>query len=223
MIGIVIPARNEAHHIAACVASAILAGKHPMLCGEGVEVLVVADRCTDGTERIAIANGALTLSIQAKNVGHARAAGADSLLQRNARWLAFTDADSTVAPDWLASQMDLGADVVCGTVEVSDWSAHLENAPRLRDHFARTYNDMDGHRHIHGANLGVCASAYLKVGGFQHLHCSEDVALVEALNASGASIAWSASPRVTTSARTDARARGGFGDTLLAVTSSFIG
>ncbi|HUD32119.1 MAG TPA: glycosyltransferase family 2 protein, partial [Variovorax sp.] len=70
---------------------------------------------------------------------------------------------------------------------------------------------------IHGANLGVSAEAYERVGGFRPLACSEDVALVEALQASGARIAWSAAPRVTTSARADARARGGFGDTLLAV------
>jgi hypothetical protein len=36
----------------------------------------------------------------------------------------------------------------------------------------------------------------------------------------GARIAWSAGPRVTTSARTDARARGGFGDTILAMVAS---
>jgi thymidine phosphorylase len=73
---------------------------------------------------------------------------------------------------------------------------------------------------VHGANLGVSAEAYLRAGGFQALACSEDVALVEALKASGARIAWSAAPRVTTSARTNARARGGFGDTLLAVVAA---
>ncbi|RYY84013.1 MAG: glycosyltransferase family 2 protein, partial [Comamonadaceae bacterium] len=74
-----------------------------------------------------------------------------------------------------------------------------------------------GHRHVHGANLGVSATAYRRAGGFPALACSEDVALVEALKAMGANIAWSAAPRVSTSARANARARGGFGDTLLAV------
>ena len=60
----------------------------------------------------------------------------------------------------------------------------------------------------------MCAQAYQRAGGFEPLACSEDVALVEALQRSGATIAWSAAPRVMTSARTDARARGGFGDTL---------
>ena len=114
-------------------------------------------------------------------------------------------------------QLSQQADAVCGTVAVDDWSPHEDHAGALREHFARTYTDADGHRHIHGANFGVCAKAYLRAGGFAPLACSEDVALVAALQATGARIAWSAAPRVTTSARRDAKARGGFGDTLLQV------
>lgn len=69
--------------------------------------------------------------------------------------------------------------------------------------------------HVHGANLGVSADAYRRAGGFPPLKCSEDAALVDRLIATGARIAWSAAPRVTTSARTVARVRGGFGDTLI--------
>lgn len=45
--------------------------------------------------------------------------------------------------------------------------------------------------------------------------------LVGALQATGARIAWSAGPRVTASARTDARPQGGFGDILLAMVVAF--
>jgi hypothetical protein len=107
----------------------------------------------------------------------------------------------------------LGADAVCGSICVDDWTAHPQE---LRDYFRRTYMDADGHRHVHGANLGVSAQAYLRAGGFAPLACSEDVALVEQLQATGARIAWSAAPRVVTSARRASRARGGFGDTLCA-------
>jgi len=68
---------------------------------------------------------------------------------------------------------------------------------------------------VHAANLGLSAQAYRKVGGFSPLACSEDQALVDALVAADVSIAWSSLPRVFTSARYDARARGGFGDYLL--------
>jgi hypothetical protein len=141
----------------------------------------------------------------------ARAAGARFALEAGARWLAFTDADSVVAPDWLSTQLALGCDAVCGTVAVRDWGTYGEP---MRLHFQATYNDAEGHRHIHGANLGVSAEAYRRAGGFSSLASSEDVALVDALHRQGASIAWSAAPRVVTSARRCFRAPGGFGETL---------
>ncbi|MGO4396353.1 glycosyltransferase family 2 protein [Variovorax sp. M-6] len=220
MIGIVIPAHNEGEHIGPTLAAIMRTTIHPELAGEAIVVVVVLDSCSDATGAIADQYGVLTLSLAARNVGIARAAGADFLLAAGARWLAFTDADTLVSSDWLVKQLEQDADVVCGSIGVADWGPHGPHGELIRDHFARTYTDADGHRHVHGANLGVSAVAYRNVGGFQALACSEDVALVAALLRSGARIAWSAAPRVTTSARTDARARGGFGDTLLAVVAA---
>jgi glycosyltransferase involved in cell wall biosynthesis len=213
MIGVVIPAHNEEASLARCLSSILEAARYPALAGEAVCTVVVLDDCTDRSARIARRYGVETLVLQARNVGVARAAGAQHLLEAGARWLAFTDADSRVSPGWLATQLSLDADVVCGSICVDDWTAHSQE---LRDHFRRTYMDADGHRHVHGANLGVSAHAYLRAGGFAPLACSEDVALVEQLQATGARIAWSAAPRVVTSARHASRARGGFGDTLCA-------
>jgi len=223
MIGVVIPAHNEEQHIDAALAAIHIAALHPALGGEPVLVQVVLDSCSDGTERIAAAHGFQTMTLSVRNVGQARAAGAARLLEAGARWLAFTDADTIVSPEWLVRQLEQNADAVCGSIGISDWGVHGDHAEAMRDHFARTYTDADGHRHIHGANLGVSAEAYLRAGGFPALACSEDVALVAALEASGARIAWSAAPRVSTSARKDARARGGFGDTLLAVIAAGLG
>lgn len=220
MLGIVIPAHNEQDCIASCLAAVNQAGWNPRLQGEGVEVMVVLDSCHDDTGSIALRHGARVMHVEQRNVGAARAAGAEALLASGARWLAFTDADTRVTPDWLAEQLALQADAVCGTVAVDDWTPHLDYAERLREHFARTYFDQDGHRHIHGANLGVSAEAYRRAGGFLHLACSEDVAFVKSLEDCGARIAWSARPRVVTSARRDGRAAGGFADTLLEVVAS---
>lgn len=217
MIGVVVPAHDEEAEIGETVAALLVAAAHPALRGEAVEVLVVLDSCSDATGAIARFAGARTLAVEVCNVGRARAAGADRLLGEGARWLAFTDADTRVSPEWLMRQLELDADAVCGSIGVDDWDVHGSYADALRAHFARTYTDADGHRHVHGANLGVSAEAYVRAGGFPALACSEDVALVEALKETGARIAWSAAPRVSTSARHDARARGGFGDTLLAV------
>ena len=211
MLAVIVPAHNEAEHISACVQALSVAARCERLNGEAVTVIVVLDACSDATAALARSAGAVTISVNARNVGFARARGADLALQRGARWLAFTDADTLVAPDWLAAQLALGCDAVCGTVAVSDWSSHGE---RTRQHHDTTYRDVDGHRHIHGANLGVSASAYRRVGGFRPLHSSEDVALVEALQACAATIAWSAAPRVVTSSRRNYRAPAGFGAAL---------
>lgn len=227
MIGVAIPAHNEEACLGACLQAVLHAATHVQLAGEPVLVCVVLDACDDGTAAVVRGwQAAFTLAgcrldaleISARQVGSARAAGALHLIAAEARWLAFTDADTRVSPQWLAVQVALGADVVCGSVAVDDWSPHADKAQLLREHFARTYHDREDHRHIHGANLGVCALAYQAAGGFAAVACHEDVLLVRALELSGARFAWSALPRVFTSARLDARARGGFGDTLLAVT-----
>ncbi|KND60753.1 Glycosyl transferase, group 2 family protein [Candidatus Burkholderia verschuerenii] len=219
MLAIVIPAHNEADHIAACVTAARCAADHHQLLGETARVIVVADSCADDTADIARALGADVMAIDARNVGVARAHGAERALALGARWLAFTDADTTVADDWLARQLDCCADAVCGVIGVHDWSPHIG---AVREHFGRTYTDADGHRHIHGANLGVSARAYLQAGGFPPLESDEDVALVDALTCSGARIEWSASPRVVTSVCTDYRAKKSFGATLMEVSKRYL-
>ena len=214
MIGIVIPAHNEAALIARCLSSVFAAARDAELHDEAVMVTVVLDACSDDTGSIALRSGARVSAVSGRNVGIARAAGAKACLDAGVRWLAFTDADSEVAEDWLVQQLRCGADAVCGTVGVRDWGDY---GSAMCQHYANTYTDADGHGHIHGANMGVSARAYRIAGGFPPLASSEDVALVQALQATGANIAWSARAKVWTSARKDFRAQGGFGATLMRV------
>ncbi len=207
MIAVVVPAHDEEALLGACLRSLARAAACPRLLGEEVRVIVALDDCRDRSASIAAAHGVQTLSLQARSVGQARAAGARVALAQGARWLSFTDADSTVAPDWIAAQLAEAAQCVCGTVEVADWSPHT---PALRALYESGYSDTPGHRHIHGANLGVCAQAYARVGGFAPVCAHEDVKLVRMLQDSGARIAWSNRPRVRTSARLAARAPEGF-------------
>jgi glycosyltransferase involved in cell wall biosynthesis len=189
VIAAIVPAHNEEHHIRNCLIALRAASRCPRLCGEQTVVIVVVDACTDRTRSIARGLGATTIALSDRNVGAARALGAELALAAGARWLAFTDADTQVAPDWISAQLAQRKDVVCGTVAVRDWGTYGNT---MRDHYDSTYNDADGHRHVHGANLGVSAHAYEQAGGFQALRSSEDVALVESLKANGASIAWRA-------------------------------
>lgn len=214
MIGICIPAHNEEHCIAACLRAATRAARHPALAAEAVRIVVVLDHCRDRTAQRSAAWPVHCLTLQARNVGIARALGARHLLDAGARWLAFTDADTRVSPGWLVDQLSLDAEVVCGTVTVAGWDSHGVHAQRARRQFARQYQDREGHRHVHGANLGIEARAYERTGGFAPLPCSEDQALVDKLEQGGARIAWTCLPRVTTSARPYSRVEGGFASAL---------
>ena len=211
MIAIIVPAHNEEDQITICLAAVQVAAHCPRLGGERTVVVVVLDACTDTTRSIAHKMGVTTIALNAHNVGEARALGAELALAAGARWLAFTEADSHVAPDWISAQLGQRCDAVCGTVAVRDWGTYSD---AMRHHYDATYTDADGHRHIHGANFGISAQAYERAGGFRPLGSSEDVALLKALQASGASIAWSAAPRVFTSARRSFWAPGEFGATL---------
>lgn len=214
LIAVIVPAHNEEDQIYACLAALNIATRSPLLNAEPTIVIVVLDACTENTRNIAQCMGATTIALDARNVGAARALGAQLALAAGARWLAFTDADTQVAPDWIAAQLALNSDAVCGTVAVRDWGTYSD---AMRCHYDATYTDADDHEHIHGANFGVSAQAYEQAGGFQPLATSEDVALVQSLQSVGASIAWSAAPRVFTSARRTFRAPGGFGATLVRV------
>lgn len=205
MIGVCIPAHDEAAVLAACLRSVQRAARH--IRGESVRVLVVADACSDATAAIARAHGCDVISVDGRCVGAARAAGAEWLIHRGARWLCCTDADSRVPENWIRAQLACASDAVCGTVGVDDWHGHPEHVAHA---FHAHYQDRDGHRHIHGANLGVSASAYRLVGGFAPRVAHEDVGLVHALLEHKAHIAWVRDPRVLTSARRVGRAPEGF-------------
>lgn len=218
---VVVPAHDEAASIVSCLRSVEASLR---LCGVPVRrrhVVVVADDCADATADLARREGAHVVEVAHRNVGAARRAGAARALRlarpRTMRdvWLATTDADTLVPVHWVPAQLALArvADAVVGTVEVRDWSEH---PPRAAELFARTYPVArpNGHPHVHGANLGVRASAYLACGGFPALACSEDHALVAALVTKGYRVDRPRDLTVVTSARRASRVVGGFGDLL---------
>jgi glycosyltransferase involved in cell wall biosynthesis len=215
LIGVVVPAHDEEELLAGCLAGLRDAARG--VAGRArVCVMVVADDCSDGTEALARRHRVGVVRVAARNVGRARAAGADVLLSRPAgpaAWLATTDADSVVPPDWLAAQLDArdaGADAWVGTVEVADWAGL---PARVRARYRAAYADRaagDGHRHVHGASLAVAARAYRGVGGFPSLASGEDVALVRRLDEAGLRVVRDPAHPVATSARTTARAPDGF-------------
>jgi hypothetical protein len=101
---------------------------------------------------------------------------------------------------------------VAGTIRVADWSGRH---PGARSLFRRRYGGETGpHSHVHGANLGFSAAAYLRAGGVPDLTTGEDRALVAALEAAGSRVLRTRALTVVTSARREARAPHGFSDYL---------
>lgn len=214
-VAVVIPARDEEHGVAAAV-HAVRTAALNLPPGLTVDVVVVADACTDRTAEVALAAGAHVLVAMEGNVGAARALGCAWALDRaddeRVTWLACTDADSVVPPQWLLRQLDVaasGAELVLGTVTLprEDTARHWRWLRDYRRH--RVGGRGTGHGHVHGANLGVHAAAYVAAGGFRDLPVHEDADLVERLLASGAAPAWVDDAAVTTSARHHSRVVGG--------------
>ena len=218
-VGVVVPAHNEESLLPECLASVRRAAQ--ALDRIPVHLVVVADACRDGTASVARRAGAAVVTIGARSVGAARAAGVREVLRHTAHldladvWLATTDADTLVPASWLRQHTaygDQGWDAVAGTVRVTDWSGYRSEVPAL---FRERYGAGTGpHTHVHGANLGCRAAAYLRAGGFPCVPTAEDRALISALTATGSRIRRTGGLTVITSARRDSRAPHGFGDYL---------
>ena len=219
LVGVIVPAHNEQDLLPSCLASLRRAAR--ALHGPQVRLVVVADACRDQTADVARRGRATVVTISAGSVGAARAAGVREVLRRTAHldpaevWLATTDADTLVPRCWLREQAryaNRGWDAVAGTIRIADWSGHH---PGTRSLFHARYGKGTGtHSHVHGANLGVGAAAYLRSGGFPDVVTGEDHALVAALTAVGGRVLYTRTISVVTSARLDARAPHGFSDYL---------
>ena len=213
-IMVVVPAHDEQDRLPGCLASIAVAADRVDV---PVRVTVVLDSCSDRTMD-AIVAPVRAVTVHVGNVGVARATGfADTSAGDPTVWLATTDADCVVPSNWLADQIvhyTRSIQAVVGTVVV-DWREHSA-ATRLRyDRLYRTGGAT--HDHVHGANLGVRADAYWRVGGFRGLAVGEDVDLVQRLVAAETPLVWDANNAVLTSDRRDPRASGGFGDFVAAL------
>ena len=190
------------------------------------DLIVVADRSTDDTARIAgsfVQGNGIVVETDAGCVGAARALGAQLALERYSGeefhcWLANTDADCEVPLTWLQDQLayaEAGITAVAGIIDVDSF---VEHEPFVPERFRLSYLiHPDGtHPHVHGANFGVRADAYLQSGGWQDLSTAEDHDLWRRLHAGRHHRISDARLRVTTSGRRLGRAPLGFAGALAA-------
>ena len=243
---VVVPARDEEALIGACLqALATQTG----VASEVYEVLLVLDRCTDGTEtrarEIAAAHPSLRLRFldgPGEGSGPARRVGMDEacarLIQvgRPEGLIACTDADTVVAPDWLAAQLRAvseGARAIGGRIELGDDGSLPESVALLHAEHGRLRHERllsepgrmgkSEHWQFSGASLALTAEVYKEIGGLEPLTALEDEALERVLFQHGIPIERLLSVRVTTSPRLQGRARQGLSYDLAQIALSLQG
>ena len=108
-----------------------------------------------------------------------------------------TDADSQVAPNWIAENLAAfadGAEAVLGRIDLDEEGAYLPEALHRRGELEDTYerlltelswlldpldhNPWPHHATISGASLGVTRAAYCRVGRLPRVPLGEDKALI---------------------------------------------
>ena len=235
-VSVVVPARDEEELIGKCL---LALATQQEVSPEEYEVLLVLDDCTDGTEEKAreVAGEYPLLRLRfldgpGKGAGHARRVGMEAAcarllaLGREDGLISSTDADTTVAPNWLAAQLAAaarGARAIGGRIELPDesalpddvslWRAEqghkrhldlLEDLDAVREPPARTE-----HWQFSGASLALTAATYREIGGLEPRAALEDEYLERVLRQRSIPIERPMSVRVVTSDRLFGRASRG--------------
>ena len=244
-ICVIIPAKNEATNLpgtlAALAAQTTLAGQP--LPTASYEVIVLANNCLDDTAavvreqarqfpQLVLHVAVLRLPGERAHVGRARRLLMDEACARLERVeqpggiIASTDADTQVAPTWLAAiqaEIASGADAVGGRILTAPEELGHAGLPelqrlqsrdaayrllcaRLEDLVDPTAADPWPRHHQHfGASLALTARAYRRVGGLPNVRFLEDEALCQQLQRHDLVLRHSPQVQVLTSARRDGR------------------
>ncbi|WP_310395917.1 glycosyltransferase [Hymenobacter sp.] len=245
-ISVIIPAKNEVASLPATLAALAVQVDwqgRPLPPGS-FEVIVLANNCTDATAAVVrqqarrfphlvLHAAELCLPAAKAHVGRARRLLMDEACARLERVaspagvIASTDADTRVAPTWLAAtraEIAAGADAVGGRILTNITGAALQPLRRLqvrdaayRQLCARLEGLLDPapadpwprhHQHF-GASLALTARAYRRVGGLPEVRFLEDEALCQALRRHDFKLRHSPEVQVLTSARRQGRAEVG--------------
>ncbi|UMY18493.1 glycosyltransferase family 2 protein [Methylobacterium organophilum] len=242
---VAVPVRNEAERIGACLAAFAAQGE---IGTSGLGIVLFLNNCTDATAAV-VASLRPHLPFPVRVIARV-SAGANAgwarreAMEEAARWLEAagasdgviltSDADSRVAPDWVARNLAAiaaGADAVAGRIALdADDAARLPAALHARGRLEGTYEALltelearidpiphdpwPRHWTTSGATLAVRLPVYRQVGGMPALAVGEDRAFVSSLLSSDARVRHDPDIVVVTSGRLDGRAPGGAADTM---------
>ncbi len=241
-VSVIIPAKDEMASLPATLAALAAqtdARGRPLPPGS-FEVIVLANNCTDATAAVVrqqarrfphlvLHAAELCLPAAKAHVGRARRLLMDEAcarleqVGRPAGIIASTDADTRVAPTWLAAiqaEIVAGADAVGGRIlteitgaallplrriQVRD-AAYRQLCARLEDLLDPVRIDPWPRHHQHfGASLALTVRAYRQVGGLPEVRFLEDEALCQALRRHDLGLRHSPHVQVLTSARRQGR------------------
>jgi hypothetical protein len=248
---VAIPVKDEEERLPACLRALALQldrlGR--LIPPTLIRVVVFANNCTDRSASLARKlGGGLPLDVRvvearlppaAAHAGNARRAAMDVaeawLVEGGERdgVILTTDADSQVAPNWIAENLaafEAGAEAVLGRIDLDGEGKFLPDALHRRGELEDTYerlltelswlvdplehNPWPHHATISGASLGISRGAYCRVGRLPRVPLGEDKALIALLSRQDARIRYCPTVNVITSGRTNGRAPGGVADTL---------
>lgn len=241
---VVVPARNEEDLIRACLLALAAQSGVPY---DWYEILLVLDRCTDDTARrageVRASHPGLRVRLlegPGQGSGFARRVGMETACERLLSvgrpdgLIASTDADTTVAPDWLAAQLAAvrtGARAIGGRIglgedetlppRVRDWHADHSRARYRALLEDPTRRGRTEHWQFSGASLALTAETYREVGGLEPLTTLEDEHLEKILLQKGIPIERLLSVRATTSPRLKGRAERGLSHDLSQAARTF--
>jgi Glycosyl transferase family 2 len=248
---VAVPVKDEEERLPACLRA--LAQQRDRL-GQPipptlVRIVAFANNCSDRSASLARKLGAgLSLDIRVAEarlppaVAHAGSARR-VVMDLAEAWLVeagdkdgvilTTDADSQVAPNWIAENLAAfadGAEAVLGRIDLDEEGAYLPEALHRRGELEDTYEKLltelswlldplghdpwPHHATISGASLGLTRAAYCRVGRLPRVPLGEDKALIGLLSRQDARIRYSSTVHVITSGRTHGRAPGGVADAL---------
>jgi GT2 family glycosyltransferase len=179
-VSFVIPVRNDAARLDACLRSIHRNGHVP---GQ-IEIIVVDNGSTDGSSPVASAGGAIVIPVESGRVSELRNRGAR---HATADVLAFVDADHEIAAGWVYAALD------CLRLPAVGVAGALCHAPTDGTWVQRGYGHLRGIRGgqhdvewLGSGNMAVRRELFEALGGFDtSLETCEDVDLCHRVRAIG--------------------------------------
>lgn len=180
MISFVIPVKNDAKRLQACLESI----NKQNVPGVDKEIIVLDNGSTDNSAEVAAEMGAIVQSAPKLSVAQLRNKGAFS---SKGELIAFVDADHVLAEHWLTSGLDAIEDHYCGMAgapyvipSTATW------VQRAYDCFRRHPQKRVETEWLGSGNMLIRREVFLKINGFdESLETCEDVDLCQRVRKSG--------------------------------------